>query len=75
MPDWVVYIIISIAMSLASYALTPRAKTSSANQSPQTVDVPTVDAGRSIPVVFGTVRVKSPNLLWMGGQRTTEIKK
>lgn len=75
MPDWVVYIIISIAMSLASYMLAPKPKTSGANQSPQTVDIPTVDAGRSIPVVFGTVRVKSPNLLWMGGQRTREIKK
>ncbi|WJJ58655.1 putative tail assembly structural protein [Klebsiella phage SAKp15] len=75
MPDWVVYIIISVAMSLASYALTPRAKTSGAQQKPQTIDTPTVDAGRSIPVVFGTVRVKSPNLLWMGGQSSVEIKK
>jgi hypothetical protein len=74
MPDWVVYIIVAIVMSLVSAALTPRPK-SSGQQSPQAIDVPTVDAGRSIPVVFGTVRLKSPNLLWMGGQRTTEIKK
>lgn len=74
MPDWIIYIVVAIVMSLVSAALTPRPK-SAGQQSPQTIDVPTVDAGRSIPVVFGTVRVKSPNLLWMGGQRTTEIKK
>ena len=74
MPDWVIYIIVAIAMSLVSVALAPKPK-STGQQSPQAIDVPTVDAGRSIPVVFGTVRGKSPNLLWMGGQRTTEIKK
>lgn len=75
MPVWVVAMIVSFVMSVAAYMLTPKAKMSSANQSPQTVDVPTVDAGRSIPVVFGKVRVKSPNLLWMGGQRSEEIQR
>lgn len=74
MPDWIIYIIVAIVMSLVSAALAPKPK-SAGQQSPQAIDVPTVDAGRSIPVVFGRVRLKSPNLLWMGGQRTTEIKK
>lgn len=74
MPDWIIYIVVAIVMSLVSAALAPKPKSTS-QQSPQAIDVPTVDAGRSIPVVFGRVRLKSPNLLWMGGQRTTEIKK
>jgi hypothetical protein len=28
--------------------------------------VPTADAGRPVPVVFGTVRIKGPNVVWYG---------
>lgn len=73
MPTWAVQIIIAVVMAVASYVLSPKQK--GTTQKAQTIDSPTVDAGRSIPVVFGRVRVKSPNLLWMGGQRSTEIKK
>ena len=37
-------------------------------------DVPTADAGRPIPVVFGTVLVKGPNVVWFGDLRSTPIK-
>lgn len=52
-----------------------RKKQQSNNIKAQDLTTPTVDAGRSIPVVFGRVRVKSPNLLWMGGNRSKAIKK
>lgn len=29
-------------------------------------DVPTADEGREIPVVFGTVTVTGPNVIWYG---------
>ena len=37
---------------------------------------PTAEAGRPIPVVFGTVTVKGLNLLWFGEKslRTSKVK-
>ena len=36
--------------------------------------VPTAQAGREIPVVFGTRDIQSPNVVWYGDLRTTPIK-
>ena len=74
MPGWAVQIIIAVVMAVLAYALSPKPK---GPQTPKAQDLqsPTVDAGRAIPVVFGRVRVKSPNLLWMGGQRSKAIRK
>lgn len=74
MPVWAVQIIIAVVMMVASYLLTPKPKTAD-NNKPQVLESPTVSAGRSIPVVFGRARVKSPNVLYFGGQRNEEIKK
>ena len=37
-------------------------------------DVPTAEEGRPIPVVFGTVWVTGPNVIYYGGLRTEAIK-
>ena len=37
-------------------------------------DVPTADEGKPVPVVFGTVLVKGPNVVWFGDLRTSPIK-
>ena len=74
MPAIIVQIIVAVVLSLASYMLS-RKKQQSNNNKAQDLTTPTVDAGRTIPVVFGRVRVKSPNLLWMGGNRSKAIKK
>lgn len=39
------------------------------------LDVPTAEEGKPIAVVFGTVWMKSPNVIWYGGLKTTPIKK
>ena len=41
----------------------------------QDMDNPTADAGRPIPVVFGTVTVKGLNVVWYGDKniRNTEV--
>ncbi|USL90026.1 hypothetical protein [Vibrio phage vB_VpaS_CHI] len=36
---------------------------------------PTAEAGREIPVVFGTVDVRGPNVVWYGDLRSTPIRK
>lgn len=38
------------------------------------LDVPTAEEGGSIPVIFGTVIVKKPNVVWYGDADTTPIK-
>jgi hypothetical protein len=37
-------------------------------------DVPTAEQGRPIPVIFGTVTVTGPNVIWYGNLRTEAIK-
>lgn len=38
-------------------------------------NVPTAEVGRSIPVLFGTKKIKSPNIVWYGHLRTVAVKK
>jgi hypothetical protein len=61
---WFLQLIIGIILSVISYLLTPRPK----QPKPPSVEdlAPTADAGRPIPVVFGTIRVTGVNCLWYG---------
>ncbi|QQK88547.1 hypothetical protein [Vibrio phage PH669] len=36
---------------------------------------PTAEVGREIPVAFGTVDVRGPNVVWYGDLRSTPIRK
>lgn len=38
------------------------------------IDVATAEEGRPIPVIFGTVLLKSPNIVWYGDLYTTKIR-
>lgn len=55
-------IIISLVMMVVSYVLTPKVKTSNSSTA-QDMDNPTASAGSPLPVVFGTITIKSPNYL------------
>ena len=37
--------------------------------------VPTAEAGRPVPVVFGTVMIKGPNVVWYGDLFVSPIEK
>jgi len=39
------------------------------------LELPTAEAGKKIPVLFGTRDIKSPNLVWYGNFRSTAIRK
>ena len=39
------------------------------------VDAPTAEEGSSVPVLFGTKRIKNPNVVWWGDLKATAIKK
>lgn len=60
-----VYLVISVVIAIAAYAMAPRPP----EPVPPTlrdIEVPTAEEGRPIPVVFGTWVVKSPNIVWYG---------
>jgi hypothetical protein len=67
------YVIYAIVMLAISYALRPKPPT----PKPATLselDIPTAEQGRPVPVVFGTIRVRSPNVIWYGNMGVTKIK-
>lgn len=66
-------LILWVATTVVSYLLRPKAET----QKPPgigTVEAPTADVGREIPVLFGTRDIKGPNVVWFGDV-TTKPKK
>ncbi len=65
MPTWLVALLISVALQIASYIIMPKVKAPKPD-AVQDMDSPTAEAGRPMPVVFGTMTVKSPNCLWWG---------
>lgn len=71
---FVVQIIVAVALSYLAYALQPKPKAPSAPKA-QDITSPTLDAGTPIQKVFGRMRIRNPNTLYYGGDRTEEIKK
>jgi hypothetical protein len=68
-----VSIIIALIMAVISYMITPKPKQP---QPPATQDLegPTADAGRPVPVVFGTITMKGVNCMWFGDSYRKQIK-
>ena len=66
-----VQLAIAVALTVVAYLLTPKPKTPKSEV--RDLEDPTADAGRPIPVVFGTVTVSGVNVLWFG-EKTTETK-
>jgi predicted phage tail protein len=64
-----VQLAIAVALQLVSLLLAPKPKK---QKPPEAADfeAPTAEAGRPIPVVFGTMTVKGTNYLWYGEKET-----
>lgn len=60
-----VQVAIGLAIAAVGYILMPKPKR---NKPPEAQDLenPTADAGRPIPVVFGTMTITGLNILWFG---------
>lgn len=71
--NFVYYLIVLIVSSLISYALAPKPPKPKP-AALEDFDIPVAEQGRPIPVVFGTVLLTGPNVLWYGDLRTTAIK-
>lgn len=70
-----IQVAIAVVISVVAYVLMPKPK----GPKPEAVtqmENPTAEAGKPIPVVFGTVLIKEVNILWSGDKSTNtyEVK-
>lgn len=70
---FIVQILVSIALSYLAYLLAPKPKQAKPAAATE-MENPTADAGRPIPVVFGTITIKAPNFLWYGEKTVKEYQ-
>ena len=61
-----------VATTVIAYALQP--KPASDSIKPGTLETPTAEEGKTIPVLFGTRDIESANTVWYGDLKTTPIK-
>lgn len=61
-----------VVTTIISYALRP--KTDTQRPRPGNIEVPTAEAGRKIPVLFGTKAISGVSVAWYGDVMTQAIK-
>lgn len=68
-------ILVSIVLAVVAYILMPRPKPPKP-EAAKDLEVPTAEAGRPLPVIFGEGTIKSPNTLYYGqsSTRTQKVK-
>jgi hypothetical protein len=74
--EWIAYVVAAIIIILA-YLLMPKPRNNFDQAIPPSksdVTVPTVSESKMIPIVFGTVWLNEPNVVWYGDIIITEIK-
>jgi hypothetical protein len=70
---WIVQILVAVALLVVSYLLMPKPKVAKP-EAAKDLEGPTAEAGKPVPVVFGTVTVKGINCLWYGDKKTHEYQ-
>lgn len=62
---WFASLLIGLAISIVAYLIMPKPKQP---KPPEAKDLegPVAEAGKPVPVVFGSMRVRGLNLLWYG---------
>lgn len=68
------YIAVLVVSALVARALAPKPPMPKP-AALEDFDVPVAEKGRPVPVVFGTVLITGPNVLWYGDLSTQPIKK
>ena len=71
---WFVQLLIGLALNIIAYLIMPKPK---APQPPEVQDLndPTAEAGRPVPVLFGTMTIKGLNILWSGEKSRVMVAK
>jgi uncharacterized membrane protein len=69
---WVQIVLVIVAL-IISYVMMPKPKVPRPSAL-EDFNVPTAEDGREVAMVFGTVWIDDPNVVWYGDLRTTPIK-
>lgn len=64
---------VQVVLAAVSYILTAKPQTPMVSPS-EFSNIPTVQEGESIPVLFGTRNIKAASVTWYGDLRTKPIK-
>lgn len=64
---WFISLLVGLVLNVVAYLIAPKPKQAKPAAA-KDMDDPTAEAGRPIPVVFGTVTVKGLNTLWFGNK-------
>lgn len=73
--ETLIYLLVVVVLFVAAQLLVPKPKVEDAR--PATLGdffFPVVDSSRPIPIVFGTVKLSGPNVVWYGDLRTEPLK-
>lgn len=62
LPVWAIALIISTALQVLSYVITPRPKAPKP-EAAQQAENPTAEAGRPLPKMWGSMRVSATNII------------
>ena len=68
------YLVVIVVAALVYVALAPKPPAPKPAELSD-VDAPTAEEGRPIPVVFGTVLITGPNVVWAGDLKVDPIRK
>ena len=71
MPAWFLYLLLGIGLQVVGYLLMPKPKAPKPSAATD-MKAPTAEAGRPAAVVFGTIHVTGPNILWWGNKYLVE---
>lgn len=65
-------LLIALVLMVVAYLIMPKPK----QQSPETQDMddPVAEAGKPLPVLFGTMTIKGLNVLWFGDKSFRQRK-
>ncbi|MCC6007210.1 MAG: hypothetical protein JJU40_06000 [Rhodobacteraceae bacterium] len=68
--------VLGLARAAIPYALSPRPRVETPRAAGlDDLSLPTAEEGRPIPVVFGTVLITGPNVVWVGDLRVEPIRR
>lgn len=68
-----VQLLVALIINIVAFLIAPKPKTPKPAAARDLED-PTAEAGRPIPVVFGTMRVTGGNILWFGNKSIRTVK-
>jgi predicted phage tail protein len=71
--QFLVALAVALITSAISYALTPKPKQPKP-EAAKDLENPVAEAGKPIPVVFGTMTIKGVNVLWFGEKSISTYK-